>query len=75
MAKERKNWEEDTVILEEEGKTPPAAAPGPLVEKPSEEGSTLRGSVGARQDEDTNTKETTKPDDQESASRPSEATV
>lgn len=74
MAKERKSWEEDTAILEE-GKAPPATAPGPLAEKPSEEGSTLRGSVGARQDEETSAKETTNPDDQESAPRPSEATV
>ena len=46
MAREKKNWEEDSasVIDEEKKSGPPPAAPGPLPGKASES-STLRGSV------------------------------
>lgn len=77
MAKERRSWEEDSAIAGEMRKesAPAADAPGPLAEKASES-STLRGSLTAGQDEDTNGKKTTTSSSEgESLPRPSERTT
>jgi hypothetical protein len=72
MAKEKKGWEEDSAIVAEvkKGTAPPAAAPGPLAEKASES-STLRGSVAGQPDDNASKqKDTAKPHEGQSASRP-----
>jgi len=74
MAKEKKDWEEDSAIMAEVKKetAPLAAATGLMAEKASES-STLRDSTAVQQDESANgQKEATKPDEGQSASRPSE---
>ena len=74
MAKEKKDWEDDSAIMAEVKKetAPPAAATGLTAEKASES-STLRDSTTVQQDESANgQKEATKLDEGQSASRPSE---
>jgi len=77
MAKERKSWEEDSTIAGEMRKdsAPGADAPGPLAEKASES-STLRGSLTAGQDEDTDGKKlVTSTDEGGSLPRPTARTT
>ena len=55
MAKERRNWEEDSPDLADvEKKSPSAANPGSLLVGKASESSTLRGSEQGRHDEQTN---------------------
>ena len=74
MAKEKKDWEEDSAIMAEVKKeTAPLAAATGLMAKKASESSTLRDSTAVQQDESANgQKEATKPDEGQSASRPSE---
>ncbi|KAE8453948.1 hypothetical protein EG329_007724 [Mollisiaceae sp. DMI_Dod_QoI] len=73
MGKERRSWEEDSVLVvdKEKASAPPANAPGPLAEKASES-STLRGSETG---EASGEKKTATLENGEGAAKSPEATV